>query len=265
MCTSFRAHARVLAGRMRSRTGIVEELGARMLTRGTRQSHADLFRPLRRGGAVLLIASALVGIDVLALAGVYGLTQILVLASVSIVAALLGGWDIGVGSAIISLFYCLHAYSDPGQAQLIYPHDKIHLVETALGIATAMLVVSVLRQRALLQQRELAARTAAEAARLSEERFHIAMRAAPIIVFSQDRELRYISVPQRLPNKPAGLRTRQTGLPDLRRSGRRRPADRHQAARARDRPGQPPGGNDPHRGAPAVLRSDRRAAARRQR
>jgi PAS domain S-box-containing protein len=142
-------------------------------------------------GTILLVPAAILGIEMLELAGWPIPNPILLLGAVSVLAGILGGPNVGVASVIISLFYCLHALGEPGLPPRLSLTDKIHLLELIAAAIAAVLVINILRQRTQSRQREQAARAAAEAARLSEERFRTALRAAPIFVFGQDRDLRY--------------------------------------------------------------------------
>lgn len=99
------------------------------------------------------------------------------------------GWYTGLAAALLAVFYLLHTYDSPGMGHSLA--SPVHLGQIATVAGTCGLLAEVLHRRKVAWRREAAARLAADAARLNEERFRAALRAAPIMVFNQDRNLRY--------------------------------------------------------------------------
>ncbi len=120
---------------------------------------------------------------------------------VPVLATLLCGWASGVSAGLLAVFYLLKGYDAAISSNILA--SPVHFIRMMIVTIAAAFLAEILHLRDLGRRREAIAGAAAEAARLSEERFRTALRAAPITVFSQNRNLQYTWFSSSAPDIPA--------------------------------------------------------------
>ncbi len=165
-------------------------MGARMLAKGKCPTGLNPSAFGLKLAVLALMVAAIGGIEFLLRAGHTGPSPLILLGAITVLAALLAGLDTAIACALVGAFYSLQILP-AGRAGGIWSADVVRAAEILMGAGAAVMVLELTRRCRLDRQRKRVTAASTEAARISEERFRTALRAAPIAVYSQNRDLRY--------------------------------------------------------------------------